>query len=141
MKNTKTTQKLDDAFLAFRQMMTTQLLKEAKGLGLSLSHFEIIMYLSHSGDVTMKDISEWLHITPPSVSTLIDVLVNKKLVKRMPSSKDRRTIHIVLSEESRELMHSMHKKKISIFKKMLSKLENEDQENLIRILNKCVINK
>ncbi len=140
MKNTKTAQKLDDAFLGFRQMMTTQLLKEAKGLGLSLSHFEIIMYLAHSENATMKDIAEWSHITPPSASVLVDVLVSKKLVKRIQSNKDRRTIHIVLSEEARKLMNSMHKKKISIFKKMLSKLDDVDKENLIQILNKCINN-
>jgi len=138
MKNKKTMQKLEDTFLAFRQMMTTQLLTEAKGLGLSLSHFEVLMYLAHSGEATMKDIASMLHITPPSASVLVDALVNKKLAMRVPSKKDRRTINIILSGEAQKLMTIVHKKKVSIFKKMMSKLNSEDQENLIRILNKCI---
>ena len=141
MKNIKIAQKLEDSFLAFRHMMTTQLLTEAKGLGLSLSHFEVLMFLSHSSEATMKEVAEILHITPPSASVLIDTLVEKKLVKRVPSEKDRRTVHIALSPEAQKLMISVHKKKVSIFKKMLSKLNSEDQENLTRILNKLVANK
>lgn len=141
MKNITIAQKLEDSFLAFRHMMTTQLLTEAKGLGLSLSHFEVIIFLAHAGEATMKEVAEMLHITPPSASVLIDTLVEKKLVKRAPSEKDRRTIHIKLSTEAQKLMISIHKKKVSIFKKMLSKLNSEDQENLTRILNKLVTNK
>ena len=137
MKNT-TTQKLDDVLMEFRQSMTTSLLKEAKYSGFSLSHFEIIMYIAHSGEVTMTDIASRLHITPPSASALIDVLVKKKLVERVHSNKDRRTVHIVLDKGARKLMNSIQKKKMSIFKKMLSKLNSEDKENLIKILNKCI---
>jgi len=138
MKNIKTTQRLDDALIAFRHTMTTLLLKEAKGSGLSLSHFEILMYLAHRGEVTMKDISAWLNITPPSASVLIDCLVKKNLVTRVQSNKDRRTIHIIINKEAHKLMNKIHIKKMSIFKKILSKLSNEDKEDLIRILNKCI---
>ena len=134
------TQNIDDILIAFRQNMTNLLFNEAKGSGLSLSHFEILMYIMHRGEVTMKDIATWLHITPPSASNLIETLVNKKLVTRIQSSKDRRTVHIILNREAHKLISSIHKKKITVFKKMLSKLNKEDQMNLIRILNKCTIN-
>lgn len=135
MKNT--TQTLDEALIAFRHTMTTLLLKEAKGSGLSLSHFEILMHLAHRGEVTMKDIATWLNITPPSASALVDVLASKKLVSRVPSDKDRRTVHIMINKEAQKLINSIHKKKMSIFKKILTKLNEEDKEDLIRILNKC----
>ncbi len=141
MKNTQIAQKLEDSFLAFRHMMTSQLLTEAKGFGLSLSHFEVIMFLAHSGEASMKEIAEIMHITPPSASALVDTLVEKKLVKRTPSEEDRRTIHIYLNPEAHKLMISVHKKKVAVFKKLLSKLNGEDQENLIRILNKLINNK
>jgi len=136
----KKTQNIDDILIAFRQNMTNLLFKEAKGSGLSLSHFEILMYITHKGEVTMKDIASWLHITPPSASNLVDTLVNKKLVTRISSSKDRRTVHIVLNREAHKLISTIHKKKITVFKKMLSRLNKEDQDNLSRILSKCIIN-
>ena len=138
MKNTKITQQLDETLISFRHMMTTLLLKEAKGSGLSLSHFEIIMYLAQKGKVTMKDIATWLNITPPSASVLVDVLVKKNLVSRIQSNKDRRTVHIIINKEAYKLMTEIHKKKMSLFKKILSKLSSEDKEDLVRILNKCI---
>lgn len=135
MKNTKITQQLDETLISFRHMMTTLLLKEAKGSGLSLSHFEIIMYLAQKGKVTMKDISTWLNITPPSASVLVDVLVKKNLVSRIQSNKDRRTVHIIINKEAYKLMTEIHKNKMSLFKKILSKLSSEDKEDLVRILN------
>lgn len=139
-KQIKTNQSLDDVLMAFRQKMTTSLLEEAKETGFSLSHFEVLGYIAEKGNVTMKEIALWLHITPPSASTLIEVLVEKKLVSRVQSDKDRRTIHITLEEKAHKLFHKIYSKKMSIFKKMLSKLNGSDKENLIRILNKCIEN-
>lgn len=136
----KNKQNIDDILIAFRQNMTNSLFKEAKGSGLSLSHFEILIYIMHRGEVTMKDIAEWLHITPPSASSLVEVLVKKKLVTRIGSDKDRRTVHITLNKEAHKLIGSIHKKKMTVFKKMLSKLNKEDEADLIRILNKCITN-
>ena len=136
----KKKQNIDDILIAFRQNMTNLLFKEAKGSGLSLSHFEILMYIAHKGEVTMKDIASWLHITPPSASVLVDTLVKKKLVTRVSSSKDRRTIHIILNREAHKLISLIHKKKMTVFKKMLSKLDKKDQKDLSRILNKCITN-
>lgn len=140
MKNSKITQELEDALIAFRQNVTTSILAEAKGSGLSLPHFEVIVYIGRTKNVTMKDIANLLHITPPSASVLIETLVEKKLIKRIPSSKDRRTVHLSLDQNAHQLIYSLHKKKISMFNKMLSKINDEDKASLIRILNKCIYN-
>ena len=136
----KNTQNIDDVLIAFRQTMTSLLLNEAKIRGFSLNHMEIIKFIAHKEDVTMKDIATWLNITPPSASALVDTLVNKKLVTRVQSKKDRRTIHIILNKETHKFINSIHKNKLTVFKKMLSKLSKEDQVDLIRILNKCITN-
>jgi DNA-binding MarR family transcriptional regulator len=142
MKNIKTTQKqsLDEVLIMFRHAMTASLLEEAKDSKCSLSHFEILMYIAEKGKVTMKDIASWLHITPPSASTLIDILVSKKFVTRTQSEKDRRTVYITLDKEAHKIFYSIHKKKMSMFKKTLSKLNEEDKEQLARILIKCIPN-
>lgn len=142
MKNTQITteQSLDDVLMSFRQNMTTSLLEEAKETGFSLSHFEILGYIADKENVTMKEIALWLHITPPSASSLVDVLVKKKLVSRVSSNKDRRSVHIKLEGKSHKLFHKIYSNKMSIFKKMLSKLDNKDKEDLIRVLTKCISN-
>lgn len=142
MKNIKNNinPSLDDVLMAFRHRMTTSLLEEAKETGFSLSHFEVLGYIAEKEKVTMKDIATWLHITPPSASTLVEVLVEKELVSRLQSDKDRRTIYIILGEKSHKLFQKIHRQKISLFKAMLSKLDDKDKEELARIISKCIPN-
>jgi len=129
---------LDDILLSFKHKIADSLLKEAKDLGYSPSHFEILIYVYENGSVSMKNIASRLNITPPSASSLVDKLVSKKLVDRFSSDKDRRTIYIKLREEAHKFFGDMHKKKITMFEKMLAKLSNQDKEDLVRILNKCI---
>lgn len=140
MKNKpiKTHKELDDVLLDFRRMMTSMLIKEAEGSGYSLTHFEVIKYIAEKGEVTMKEIAVWLNITPPSASSLIDILVKKNLVARVPSKKDRRTINITLDKEAHKLLYLIHRKKIPVFKKMLTGLDKKDKEDLARIISKCI---
>ena len=136
----KINRSLDDVLMTFRQAMTTSILKEAKEIGLSLSHFEVLGYVAEKENVTMKEIASWLHITPPSASVLVEVLVEKGFISREQSNKDRRTIHIIFGKEAHKLFHKVHNKKMSTFKKMLSKLDKKDKEDLARILIKCIPN-
>ena len=139
-KQIKIHKNLDDVLLEFRRMMTSMLIKEAEGSGYSLTHFEIIKHIAEEGEVTMKDIATWLHITPPSASSLIDVLVKKNLVARVPSKNDRRTVNIILDKEAHKLLYLIHRKKIPVFKKMLKELDEKDKVDLARIISKCIPN-
>ncbi len=128
---------LEEVMLAMRDMMTTALLVEARKLGFTLSHFEILRHIAESNTVTMKDIAEKLHITPPSASALVDTLVQKDLVARKIHEEDRRTVYVTLTIKTYKLFSDMHKNKDKVFTKILSKLDAGDKKDLIRILNKC----
>jgi len=144
MKKEKLTENnnLKGALILLRHSMTTSLLEEAKEKGLSLPHFEILMYIAEKGNVTMKEIASWLHITPPSASVLVKVLMEKGLVIRAKINKtiDRRTVYIGLGKKAENLFHSVHKKRMPAFKEMFEKLDEKDKEDLARILIKCVPN-
>jgi len=129
---------LNDVLMSFKKMITDSFLRESRNLGFSPSHFEIIMYVHEKGPVTMKSIASWLNITPPSVSSLVDKLVSKKLLVRINKDNDRRTIHVKLGDEAHKLFLKLHKKKMILFGKMLNKLDTKEKEDLVRILNKCI---
>lgn len=141
-EKTKEDNSLKVVLMKFRHSMTTSLLEEAKEKGLTLPHFEILLYIAKREKVTMKEIASWLHITPPSASVLVKNLMDRKLVTKVkPDRKiDHRSVYIGLGEKAEELFHSVHKKKMPIFKKMLFNLNEEDKKDLARILIKCVPN-
>lgn len=129
---------LEEVLMDFRHSMTSVLMDEAKENGCSLSQFEILRLIAEKDKTSMKDIAKQLHITPPSASSLVDSLVLKELVLRNHGNEDRRTIKVILSPKAHTLLVSIYKHKISVFNKMLSKLNMEDKNELARILTKCV---
>lgn len=131
-------QDIDEALMMLRHKITEMLHVEAKKLGYSLAHFDILIYIAENGNVTMKDIANWMHITPPSASSLIEKLVKKRLVRRTQNSNDRRNIYITLGGEAHKLFKILQKKKEDIFKKMFIRLDNREKEELVRIISKCI---
>lgn len=131
---------LDAVFLEFRRWLTCSLLEEAKKTGYGLSHVEALRFIAEHDEPSMKDIASQLRISPPSVSTLIDTLVENKLVIRSASKGDRRSIHVALAPAGRKFLTTLHKQKSTVIKKMLSRLAKKDQEVLAEILTKCISN-
>ena len=140
MKNVKINKNsdLDDVFLLFHHKMVDLFKNEAERSGHTLTHFEVLMYVAERGPVTMKNIASWLHITPPSASALVDKLVRKKLLARVEKDDDRRTVHVMLGGEAHKLFKSLREKKITIFKKMFSKLDENEKEKLVCLIKKCI---
>lgn len=135
--NNKREPTLEEVMLAMRDMMTTALLTEAKSLGFTLSHFEILKHIAVNKSMTMRDIAEKLHITPPSASVLIDTLVQRGLARRETHEEDRRTIYVTLTEKTYQLFKEIHNRKDKVFAEILSNLDSKDKNELIRILKKC----
>ena len=140
IKKSKKTKKpsLDDALLAFRRVMTEALRVEADRIGQPLSHLEALRCVAEKGSPSLKDVATQLRITPPSASVLVEALVKKGLVVRAVSPADRRTTRLGLTPQAHRLFASLHKRKISIFKKMLSQLSAADQKKLAEILITCI---
>lgn len=140
MKNKKNNKNsdFDDVLMMFHHKMVDLFKKEAEKSGYTLTHFEVLMYVAERGPVTMKSIASWLHITPPSASALVDKLVGKKLLSRVEKDNDRRTIHITLGGEAHKLFKQLREKKIAIFKSIFAKLDKQEKESLVRILEKCI---
>ena len=137
MKQTKKPD-LDDALLAFRRVMTEALRMEAKRLGQSLSHLEVLRCVAEKGNPSLKDLARALHVAPPTASVLVEALVRKGLITRTASERDRRTVRIAMTPKAHKLFASLHEKKFSLFKKMLSRLNQADREKLAEILTTCV---
>lgn len=129
---------LDSVLMEFRQAMTRSLFEEARSSKIPVSHFEVLMNIAKRNSMTMKDVASVLSITPPSASSLIDILEKKKLVSRVHLGGDRRTTHVILGKEAQKLFSAVHKKKMSLFKRTLGGLSKKDKEDLTRILLKCI---
>ena len=99
---------LNDYFLHTALHLLTleeQCLRKAcsKDLSIREQHvLEAVSSLRGSGRNTMAEIARYLHLSPASLTTAVNVLVKKEFVTRSYSPVDRRVIYVELSESGEE---------------------------------------
>ncbi len=75
---------------------------EAKFKDLSAPQMNMIMMIRVRGAVSVTELAALLGVSPPSVSTMVDRLVERGLLTRRPSARDRRKVVIQVTPEAIE---------------------------------------
>ncbi|KND48136.1 MAG: hypothetical protein AB201_00880 [Parcubacteria bacterium C7867-006] len=126
---------LEEALFAFRLKLSDILRRESQDLKYPISQIDALSYIAENGNPSMKEIASYLKITPPSVTAIIETMQKKKLVTRVVNDKDRRTIRVALTPKA---WKSFRQIKLDIFTKMLSKLQNDERKQFVKILNTLI---
>jgi DNA-binding MarR family transcriptional regulator len=104
---------------------------DLKKLDVTQSQILVMRVLNHYGDMKVSDISRKLDLSNSTVSGIIDRLVEKKIVERKRSEKDRRIVMISLAEEYQQ---PVKKPLIAFAQKMRRALSTATEEDLDFIL-------
>lgn len=107
---------------------------------LSMTEFSVLEALYQKDMQTIHEISKRILITSGSMTYVIDKLVEKGLAKRTSCPKDRRAIHIALTDKGDKLLEEImpkHQKWVDSFFRELNPVEMENLKNLLeKIKNK-----
>jgi len=110
--------------------------RDFKKMQVTQSQILAMRLLNQYGDMKVSDISRELDLSNSTVSGIIDRLVEKKIVKRKRSEKDRRIVMITLAEEYRQPV----KKHLNAFaqkmRRALSTTTEEDLDSIMQGLEK-----
>lgn len=120
---------------AIRQLSACHI--HSKSSNFSFLQFATLLFIKDKKPL-MKELADFLDITPPSATSLVETLVNAKLAKRLHAASDRRIIQIVITAQGQTYLK---KGKLVLAKKMRKNLENlnqKEQETLSRILAKIL---
>lgn len=105
---------------------------------LKLSHFRLLEYLWHNRDnprgVRLKDVSQYLKITPGGVSQMVESLVRSGIIRRIQSEEDRRSIQLSLSEKGEKLSCCLEDFFAQMFREALQELPDEKQNSFLETL-------
>jgi MarR family transcriptional regulator, organic hydroperoxide resistance regulator len=81
---------------------------EQKGIkGIVPSHGDILFLLFHNDALSMQDLATKIHRTKPTVTVLVDKLIELGYVKKVKCDKDGRVSYISLSQRGIELKPSL----------------------------------
>ena len=92
--------------------------------------FRLLMMLSNRDKMQPSEIGRNLGISKPNVTTMIDKLIEKGYVSRLHDVRDRRVMHIVISEKGRSFINKRKRILCGIMRKNLSALKPGELEEL-----------
>ena len=105
---------------------------------ISLSKPELLTLesVSKHKELTMSKLAKNLDIGFSTATSIIDRLIEKKLVVRERNHGDRRVVKVLLSKEGETIISSYQEQKKIFFKKMIEFLTEVEQESFVIVLEK-----
>jgi DNA-binding MarR family transcriptional regulator len=122
--------------LIFKLLNVSSLLKnklmdalgeDVKKSGIKKSEFIVLFNISHNGPKNMSSLEKLVDIKMGSLTSVIDNLIEKGLVKRIADVSDRRIINISLTSNGIELFKKIRK---DIDSKIIKKIQALSEEDL-----------
>jgi len=76
-------------------------------LELTATQFSTLAAIHDLGEMTLKEIAEATHVSPPSASNMVDKLVEAGVLNREHSKIDRREVHVTISPSGLKAMKAV----------------------------------
>ncbi len=125
--------KIDTTIKKIRNYMQKGL-NEA-GIELTVDQWVVLDHIKPKQGISQNDLAIETAKDAPTITRILDLLVNKGLIIKQLSENDRRRTHLFLSSKGDEL----HQKALLVIgeirKKSWNNLDNEDYESLVRIMD------
>jgi DNA-binding MarR family transcriptional regulator len=71
---------------------------------LTVPQFRSLLFIARNPGCSLLAVAEHLGLTPPTVSKMVDKMVHNRLVRRKPSTTDRRMIVLTLTPEGQPIL-------------------------------------
>ena len=97
---------------------------------LSINHVDYLYVIKENGNPTLSEIAEELNFSKPSVTIMINKLIQLGLVKKAQSEDDKRVFYIELTDLGREIVDIQ----LNIYREFANRLENVLEGNEIERL-------
>ncbi|HET6965381.1 MAG TPA: MarR family winged helix-turn-helix transcriptional regulator [Acidimicrobiales bacterium] len=100
---------LVDAFVAASRALVAVAARSLSDLGedVTLAQYRALVVLSARGPQRPADLAELLQVTPSTASRMVQRLVRKRLVRRVRSNQDRRTVKVHLTDTGHQVVEQV----------------------------------
>ncbi len=124
------------AFMRTLHLHRQALLKSLAEQGRSFSQVGCLRVLANNDGMSQRDLAEMLHLSRPSVTTMLHAMEEQGLITRRADDQDRRLTRVYLTDSGRVLEREMQAGVADYIKHTVGALEPDEQETLERLLNK-----
>ena len=103
---------------------------------ISMAQLNLMLALRINGDMTLSGLAAVLKVSPPSVSVMVERMVEKKMLIRERSATDRRKVTIALSKKSVQMMDEIEAKLLSAVVELVEEVGPETAEKWAEVLQR-----
>lgn len=95
----------------------------------------LLQFLLHEKKpVSMKDIAEYMDVSHSRITHLMDSLIKKNFLRRIPCSDDRRVFYAEITPEGKDIARKYKEKNVKMFEDFLKKLPEDQIEPIYKML-------
>ena len=105
-------------------------MRRGRGGDLSIPQFRTLRFIQRNPDTSLSGLADFLGLTLPSVSKLVDGLVKQELVFRQESHIDRRRLTLILTPAGETIVNSARAEAQSNLIKRLNTLCDDELETI-----------
>ena len=110
-----------------------------KDVSISTAQITLLDWISISPGCGVQDIANALKQTAPTISVGVRKLEKSKLVERKPDPMDKRSVQFFLTPEGDALKKQIQRYRYRKFQLLLSGLIPQEQERLMKLLEKAIL--
>ena len=107
---------------------------------ITLPQLWVLEYLSRHGASPMNALAQFLKISRPAATGLIDRLITQGLVKREGDKKDRRVVQVTLTAKGKQAITHIWEEKRRTIVRVFGQISPSDRTQYIAILERVVHN-
>ena len=89
-------------------------------------------FVKHNDNCKTSDIANFLSVTPPDTTRIVETLVKKGFVERINDEKDRRIIRLRTTRNGKKVVETIRQELTISFSKILEKMNEQDAKALLK---------
>ena len=105
----------------------------------SLVNIKTLQYIAERGEPTMKDVADYLAISPPSASAIVENYVKDGQLERVLDKSDRRVVRLKLTRKGKTLLSNHMANIVKVVEGILAMLDPKQIEELKIIMKKLIV--
>ncbi|MDM7916585.1 MAG: MarR family transcriptional regulator [Candidatus Eisenbacteria bacterium] len=109
-------------------------MRRIRGSDLTIPQFRTLLYIGRKPESSLSRVADHIGLTLPSMSKLVDGLVDRALVRRVESRDDRRRVALSLTREGADLVGRVRAAGRRSIARRLSPLPQEARGEMLRAM-------
>lgn len=127
---------IQDHIFRARNMVLENMEKDETFSDLTVNQLHLMLIVKMHQKVSMTGLSRRLGVSPPSVSVMVDRLVEKGILVRQHNEKDRRVVEVSVSEEAVNVIQQVEAGMMAVFVGLVEKIGPETARQWHRVIKK-----